>query len=57
MTEELSKRLVPDELWVLAEPLLPKFTPRAQGAGTTPTDERAVSLRSGLATASARMTT
>ncbi|WP_425303094.1 IS5 family transposase [Nocardia wallacei] len=38
----MSKRLVPDELWALAEPLLPEFTPRPQGGGTTPTDERAV---------------
>ncbi len=42
VTDELSKRLVPDELWNLAEPLLPEFTPRPQGGGTTPTDERAV---------------
>ncbi|MFD7841515.1 IS5 family transposase [Nocardia sp. NPDC059764] len=33
---------MPDELWELAEPLLPKFTPRTQGGGTAPTDERAV---------------
>ncbi|MFX0574363.1 IS5 family transposase [Nocardia nepalensis] len=42
MTDELSKRLVPDELWTLAEPLLPEFTPRPQGGGTAPTDERVV---------------
>lgn len=40
--DELSKRLVPDGLWALAEPLLPEFTPRPQGGGTAPTDERAV---------------
>nr|WP_280439575.1 IS5 family transposase [Nocardia cyriacigeorgica] len=38
----MSKRLVPDELWALTEPLLPEFTPRPQGGGTGPTDERAV---------------
>ena len=42
VVDELSKRLVPDELWALAEPLLPEFTPRPQGGGTAPTDERAV---------------
>lgn len=42
VTDELSKRLVPDELWTLAEPLLPEFTPRPQGGGTAPTDERVV---------------
>nr|WP_217808813.1 IS5 family transposase [Nocardia donostiensis] len=38
----MSKRLVPDDLWALVEPLLPEFTPRPQGGGTAPTDERAV---------------
>nr|WP_228782094.1 IS5 family transposase [Nocardia abscessus] len=38
----MSKRLVPDELWVLVEPLLPEFTARPQGGGTAPVDERAV---------------
>ncbi|WP_422615680.1 IS5 family transposase [Nocardia veterana] len=42
MTDELSKRLVPDELWALAEPLLPEFSTRPQGGGTAPVDERAV---------------
>lgn len=42
MTDELSKRLVPDELWALVEPLLPEFAPRKQGGGTAPTDQRAV---------------
>ncbi|UGT72055.1 IS5 family transposase [Nocardia gipuzkoensis] len=38
----MSRRLVPDELWELAEPLLPKFSPRTQGGGTAPVDQRAV---------------
>jgi len=42
VTDELSKRLVPDELWALAEPLLPEFSTRPQGGGTAPVDERAV---------------
>jgi transposase len=42
VADELSKRLVPDELWALAEPLLPAFTARPQGGGTAPADERAV---------------
>lgn len=39
---DLSERLVPDGLWALAEPLLPRFTPRRQGGGTAPVSERAV---------------
>ncbi|MFE9328742.1 IS5 family transposase [Nocardia sp. NPDC052278] len=42
MVDELSKRLVPDELWALAEPLLPEFAVRPQGGGTAPVEERAV---------------
>ncbi len=42
MVDELSKRLVPDELWGLVEPLLPEFSPRKQGGGTTPVSQRAV---------------
>ena len=38
----MSLRLVPDELWALAEPLIPRFTPRPQGGGTAPVDDRAV---------------
>jgi transposase len=34
--------LVPDGLWVLVEPLLPRFEPRRQGGGTAPVDDRAV---------------
>ena len=36
------RRLVPDELWEVAEPLLPEFAPREQSGGSTPTDQRAV---------------
>jgi transposase len=39
---DLSKRLVPDELWELVVPLLPPFAARPQGGGTVPCDERAV---------------
>ncbi|MEX2969699.1 transposase [Streptomyces sp. C184] len=39
---DLSKRLVPDELWELAAPLQPSFAARPQGGGTAPCDERAV---------------
>ena len=38
----MSQRLVPDGLWALVEPLLPKFEARVQGGGTAPVDERAV---------------
>jgi transposase len=40
--DELSLRLVPDALWEIAEPLIPRFTPRPQGGGSTPVDDRAV---------------
>lgn len=42
VADDLSKRLVPDELWALAEPLLPEFNARPQGGGIAPVDERAV---------------
>ena len=42
MIDELSRRLVPDELWALAEPLIPGFAQRPQGGGTAPVDDRAV---------------
>ncbi|MFG2681296.1 transposase [Streptomyces sp. NPDC048392] len=42
VSADLSKRLVPDELWSLTAPLLPSFTARPQGGGTAPCDERAV---------------
>lgn len=33
---------MPDALWEIVEPLLPRFAPRGQGGGTAPLDERAV---------------
>ncbi|MGY1877424.1 IS5 family transposase [Nocardia gipuzkoensis] len=42
MVDVLSQRLVPDGLWALVEPLLPRFEARAQGGGTAPFDERVV---------------
>jgi transposase len=42
VVDRLSLRLVPDELWALVEPLLPRFKVRPQGGGTAPVDERAV---------------
>jgi transposase len=38
----LSRHLVSDELWALVEPLIPPFTPRPQGGGTAPVEDRAV---------------
>ena len=42
MVDRLSLRLVPDELWVLAQPLIPRFVPRPQRGGAAPVDDRAV---------------
>ena len=42
VVDDLSQRLVPDELWALAQPLLPGFVPRPQGGGTAGVDDRAV---------------
>ncbi|MGW4390924.1 IS5 family transposase [Streptomyces sp. NPDC004685] len=42
MGADLSKRLVPDELWESAAPLLPSFAARPQGGGSAPCGERAV---------------
>jgi transposase len=42
VVDDLSRRLVPDELWALAEPLIPRFEPRPQGGGTAPVEDRAV---------------
>ena len=36
MTDQLSLRLAPDELWELVQPHLPRFRPRPQGGGTAP---------------------
>ncbi len=38
----LSLRLVPDELWALAEPLIPPAGVRRQGGGIARVDDRAV---------------
>ncbi|MFI6166447.1 IS5 family transposase [Nocardia sp. NPDC051052] len=38
----MSKRLAPEGLWELVEPLLPEFAPRTQGGGRAPVDQRAV---------------
>ncbi len=40
--DRLSLRLVPDELWELAELLIPVFESRPQGGDTAPVDARAV---------------
>ncbi|MFF7774937.1 IS5 family transposase [Streptomyces tanashiensis] len=42
MSGDLSQRLVPDDLWAMAEPVLPSFRSRPQGGGTAPIDQRAV---------------
>lgn len=39
---DLARRLVPDELWELAAPLIPRYTPRRQGGGTASLDDRLV---------------
>ncbi|MFI7123863.1 IS5 family transposase [Amycolatopsis sp. NPDC049868] len=38
----MSRRLVPDELWALAEPLIPEHGVRPQGGGPARADDRAV---------------
>ncbi|WP_433709397.1 transposase [Nocardia sp. CA-084685] len=40
--DALSRRLVPDELWELVEPLLPELSPGPQGGGVAPVGQRAV---------------
>ena len=42
VADQLSLRLVPDELWDLVQPHLPKFRPRPQGGGTAPLPDRQV---------------
>jgi transposase len=42
VNDHLSVRLVPDCLWELAAPLVPRFERRRQGGGTAPVDDRAV---------------
>lgn len=38
----LSRRLVPDALWEIVGPLIPRFEARPQGGGTSPVADRAV---------------
>lgn len=42
MVDSLSQRLVPDGLWEIVEPLLPRFRPRPQGGGTAGIEARTV---------------
>jgi transposase len=42
VVDRLSLRLVPDQVRLLVEPLLPGFEPRPQGGGTAPLPARAV---------------
>ncbi len=42
MVDALSRRLVPDELWELVEPLIPEVKGRPQGGGRAPADPRMV---------------
>jgi transposase len=41
VTDELSRRLVSDELWALVEPLIPPAKTRLQGGGMPRVDDRA----------------
>lgn len=40
--EALAQRLVPDEMWAAARPLLPALPPRPQGGGRAAADARRV---------------
>ena len=40
--ERLGRKLVPDGLWEIVEPLIPPQRERPQGGGTRHVDERAV---------------
>lgn len=42
MSDELARRLVPDRLWQIAEPLIPPHRLRPQGGGRSRADDRAV---------------
>ena len=42
VADQLSLRLVPDELWALAEPLISEVPAAPAGRGTAPLDDRAV---------------
>ncbi|MGW7514205.1 transposase [Streptomyces sp. NPDC054796] len=39
---QLSQRLVPDELWMLAEPIIPRLRDLPRSGGTSPAEDRAV---------------
>ncbi len=56
MTDQLSLRLVPDELWELVQPHLPAFRPRPQGGGTAPLPDRQVFSRAARSRAVTRET-
>ena len=42
MVDQLSRRLVPDELWELVRPLIPPVKSRPQGGGRARVDDRMV---------------
>jgi transposase len=42
VAEELSRRLVPDALWALVEPVIPPAKTRPQGGGMSRVEDRAV---------------
>jgi transposase len=42
VVDAVSRRLVPEELGALVEPLIPSFSPRPQGGGRAPVEDRAV---------------
>ncbi len=42
MVGQLTRHLVPDELWAVVAPLLPPPKPRSHGGGMTPINDRAV---------------
>ena len=42
MVDALSRRLVPDRLWALVQPLIPEIKVRPQGGGRGRVDDRAV---------------
>ncbi|KLL12119.1 hypothetical protein BL254_04905 [Protofrankia sp. BMG5.30] len=51
MENSLAIRLVPDDLWELVEPLLPRFDTHRQGGGTAPiAGSRLLGVRRGLLT-------
>ena len=42
MLVQLALRLMPDALWEIVEPLIPRFAARPQGGSSAPVDDRAV---------------